>query len=94
MTLAQVQKFIRSGQLDNAELDLVAEAVRYARSQLTRQAVQSFRVGTTVKFHSNRNNQTYYGRVDKVGRKYLTVNCGADGRYRVPGSMLNAWESV
>lgn len=94
MTLTQVQKFIRSGQLENSDLDLLADAVRYARSQLTRQAVQSFRVGTTVKFHSPKNNKTFYGRVDKVGRKYLTVNCGVDGRYRVPGSMLNAWESV
>jgi hypothetical protein len=80
---------IMFGGFTNAELDGVTEALRFARSQLTKQNTRALRAGDVVKFTSNRNGITYQGTVEKVKLKYVLVATPA-GRYNVPANMLEA----
>lgn len=78
---------IMFGGFTNDELNNVAEALKFARAQLTKQNRRSLRPGDAVKFTSNRNGRTYQGTVEKVKVKYVLVNTPV-GRYNVPANML------
>lgn len=87
MNLNQVKAEILTGNFNNAELDELSEAIRYARAQLGKTVVRQLQPGASVKFVSNRNGQTYLGTVEKVAIKNVVVRT-AMGRYRVPANML------
>ena len=94
-TLQNINSAIVSGQFTNDELNRIAEAIQFARSQLTRQNTGSLVIGTRVKFTSSRSGVTVYGTVDKVNRKFINVletNPGrlSSGIWRVPANMLEA----
>lgn len=80
---------IMFGGFTNAELEGVAEALRFARAQLTKATRRSLTTGDVVKFTSNRNGVTYQGTVEKVKLKYVLVST-PQGRYNVPANMLEA----
>ena len=88
-TIQQINSAIMFGNLSNAELNSVIDAVKFARAQLTKQKTRSFRVGDTVKFTSSRNGLTYTGTVRKVKIKFVLVGTNA-GVYNVPANMLEA----
>jgi len=75
-------------QMDNDQLDQVIEAIKMKRQYLTKQATRSFVVGDIASFTSSRTGRDVNGKVIKVARKYITLDCGADGQWRVPGNML------
>ena len=87
--LGTVRSLIISGVFTNQDLDSIADALRFARSQLTKQNTRALRAGDTVKFTSNRNGVTYSGTVEKVKLKYVLVST-PQGRYNVPANMLEA----
>jgi hypothetical protein len=87
--LETVRSAIISGRFSNQELDAIADALRFARSQLTKQNTRALRAGDIVKFTSNRNGITYQGTVEKVKLKFVLVATPA-GRYNVPANMLEA----
>lgn len=87
ITVQQVNAAIISGQFTNDEINTIVDAIKFARSQLTRQATGQIRTGASVKFTSNRDQITYTGTVTKVARKYITVSTSR-GLFRVPGNML------
>lgn len=87
--LGTVRSAIISGRFSNQDLDSIADALRFARSQLTKQNTRALRAGDVVKFTSNRNGITYQGTVDKIKIKYVLVNT-PQGRYNVPANMLEA----
>jgi len=87
--LGTVRSAIISGRFSNQDLDAIADALRFARSQLTKQNTRALRAGDVVKFTSNRNGITYQGTVEKVKLKYVLVATPA-GRYNVPANMLEA----
>jgi hypothetical protein len=87
--LGNVRSAIISGRFSNQDLDAIADALRFARSQLTKQNTRALRAGDVVKFTSNRNGITYQGTVEKVKLKYVLVATPA-GRYNVPANMLEA----
>ena len=74
--------------MDNDQIDQVIEAIKLKRQYLTKQAVRSFVVGDIVSFTSTRTGRNINGKVKKVARKYVTVDCGVDGQWKVPGNML------
>ena len=78
---------IQYGNLSNAELDQIMEAVKYQRSVLARDVKRQLQRGDTVKFYSTRRGQTLQGAVEKVAIKYVTV-VTSQGRWRVPANML------
>ena len=75
-------------QMDNDELNQVIEAVKLKRQNLTKQATRAMVVGDIVSFTSSRTGRDISGKVKKVARKYVTVDCGVDGQWKVPGNML------
>jgi hypothetical protein len=87
--LGTVRSLIISGVFTNQDLDSIADALRFARSQLTKQNTRALRAGDTVKFTSNRNGVTYSGTVEKVKLKFVLVST-PQGRYNVPANMLEA----
>ena len=87
MDIKQINSAIMFGNLTNDQLNSVIDAVKFARSQITKTQTRSLRTGDTVQFTSNRNGQTYTGTVEKVNRKYIVVR-SANGLWRVPANML------
>jgi hypothetical protein len=88
-TIQQINSAIMFGNLSNVELNSIVDAVKFARTQLTKQKTRSFKLGDTVKFTSNRNGMTYTGTVRKVKIKFVLVSTNA-GVYNVPANMLEA----
>jgi hypothetical protein len=89
MDVKAINSAIMFGKLTNTELSSVIDAVKFARSQLTKQNKRAFQLGDSVKFTSNRNGLTYIGTVRKVKIKYILVNTPG-GVFNVPANMLEA----
>lgn len=89
MTVTEINRAIMFGNLTNDELNSVVTAVKWARAQMTKQNIRSISRGSTVRFTSNRNGQTYTGTVRKIAIKYVTVDTGQT-LFRVPANMLEA----
>jgi hypothetical protein len=87
--LGTVRNLIISGVFTNDDLNSIADAIKFARSQLAKQNARNFWSGDTVKFTSARNGVTYTGTVEKVKVKFALVRTNA-ARFNVPLSMLEA----
>lgn len=88
-TIQQINTAIMFGNLTNTELSSVIDAVKFARTQMTKQKTRTFKLGDAVKFTSNRNGLTYVGTVNKVKIKYIIVKTGSS-LFNVPANMLEA----
>ena len=86
-TVRQIKSAIISSNLSNDDLNELALALRFARSQLVKEVKRSLRVGDTVKF-TGRNGVTQ-GTLEKVAIKFATVKVGFTN-WRVPVNMLEA----
>lgn len=73
--------------MDQADLNRVIEAVKFARAQNHREATRRIGLGDTVEF-DGKSGRTLTGVVKKVAIKFVTVDCGFDGRWRVPAGHL------
>jgi len=89
MDIKDINSAIMFGNLTNDELTSVIDAVKCARTQLTKQKTRAFGIGDQVKFTSNRNGLTYVGTVNKVKIKFVLVKT-AGGMFNVPANMLEA----
>ena len=89
MSLATITRDILSGDYSNDELNKIAEAVKFARAQITKQNRRSLVVGTRVKFTSSRTGGDITGTVEKVAIKFVTVR-SSGGLWKVPANMLTA----
>ena len=87
MDIKEINSAIMFGNLTNDQLSSVIDAVKFARTQMTKQKTRAFKLGDSVKFTSNRNGMTYVGTVRKVKIKYVLVSTPA-GVYNVPANML------
>ena len=74
-------------QMDNDQLNQVIEAIKLKRNHLATQAVRSFMIGDIVGFTGKRGQQVS-GKVKKVNKKYVVIDCGSQGQWRVPGNHL------
>lgn len=88
LTIQEINAAIIGGNFTNEQLESVNDAVRYARSRITAQTVRKLRVNDKVSFVHSRNGLTYTGKVAKVNPKFIRINCGASGMWRVPANML------
>lgn len=86
-TIQQVNSTIMFGDFTNDQLNSIISAVKFRRSQLTRETKRQLRVGSQVKFSSTKTGQTVVGTVNKVAIKYVTV-ATPQGLWRVPANML------
>lgn len=89
MTLNEIQTAILNTTLDNEELNILAEAIKYKRSQVGRQVARTLAIGTAVKFTDTRSGRIYTGTLEAIKIKNASVATPV-GRYRVPLNMLSA----
>jgi hypothetical protein len=89
MNIKDINSAIISGVFTNDDLNSIANAIKFARAQLSKQNARSFWAGDSVKFTSARNGVTYTGTVEKVKLKYALVRT-ANTRYNVPLNMLES----
>ena len=78
---------IRNGNLNNDDLNLIIEAVKFARKQLAQTAKRDLKIGDNVNFTSTKTGQNVTGMVTKIAVKYVTVRT-VNGLWRVPANML------
>jgi hypothetical protein len=88
LTIQQVNSAIMFGDFTNEQLNSIAQAVKYRRSQIVKQQACILRPGDSVKFTSRGN--TYFGTVEKIKIKNALVKIGSFSKYNVPMSMLEA----
>lgn len=88
MNVDRINSAIIQGNLTNDELHTVIEAVKFARSQLSRKTKASLMVGDSVNFTSSKTGKNVTGLVTKIAIKYVTVRTAA-GLWRVPANMLS-----
>jgi translation initiation factor 2B subunit (eIF-2B alpha/beta/delta family) len=88
MTSAEIARAIIATSLTNDELNQLTDAIRFSRSQLAKQNKRQLSLGASVRFHSSRTGFTMNGKVKKIAIKFVTVDCGASGSWRVPANML------
>ena len=89
MNIQDIKSAMISGTFTNDDLNTIADAIKFARSQLAKQNARSFWAGDSVKFTSNRNGVTYTGTVEKIKLKYALVRTN-NQRFNVPLSMLES----
>ena len=82
---------IRNGDLNNDDLNLIIEAVKFARKQLAQTAKRDLKIGDNVNFTSTKTGQNVTGMVTKIAIKYVTVRT-VNGLWRVPANMLTRVE--
>ena len=87
--IQQVNSAIMFGNFTDTELTSILSAVQFARAQLRKEKIRSFRVGDNVKFTSTKRGVVINGTVTKVAIKYVTVKDGYT-LWRVPANMLEA----
>ena len=91
MNIDRINSAIIQGNLTNDELTTVIEAVKFARSRLSRQTKASLMTGDNVSFTSSKTGKTMTGFVTKIAIKYVTVKT-LGGLWRVPANMLSKVE--
>jgi hypothetical protein len=87
--LQEIRSAIRAGSFTNDELNILGDAIKYARAELGRDIKHTISVGAAVKFTSSRDGSVYTGKVRKINIKYVIVDTPRGG-FRVPASMLTA----
>jgi hypothetical protein len=86
-TINEVTHAIMFGDFNNQQLEAVAQAMRYRRTQLSKEAKRSIAPGATVKFYHPRQGCDITGTVNRIKQKYILVDT-AQGRYNVPANLL------
>lgn len=89
MNVMEINTEILQGGFTNEQLNSITDAVRFARARLADQTKRTLRVGSQVKFTSNRNGSVYKGTLESIKIKNAIVATQM-GRYKVPMNMLEA----
>ena len=88
MKVQDINSAIISGIYTNDDLNSIIHALKFARTQLTKQQARALRVGDQVRFSSRGN--TYFGTIERLKLKNAFVKVGNFSRYNVPMNMLEA----
>ena len=78
MNIQEINSAIMFGNLSNDQLNSVISAVKYARTQLTKQQGRALRQGDAVKFTARGN--TFFGTIERVKLKNAFVRVGNASR--------------
>ena len=87
MTVNDMVAELMAGRLDNRELEMVARALKFARSQLGNEVKRDLRPGVSVKFYHPKQGRDVTGTVNRIKQKYVLVDTQG-GRYNVPANLL------
>lgn len=92
-TIQDINSSIIAGHFDNDQLDSIIMAIKFARSQLTKENTRSMVLGSRVEFVNPRSGRVVVGNVVKVARKFISVREPASmTTWRVPANMLKVAE--
>ncbi len=86
-TISEINHEIMQGSFTNDQLNAIALAIKYRRSQLAREVKVIIRVGDTVKFYHPKLGQDLQGAVTRVKIKNILVKT-QQGLYNVPANLL------
>jgi len=73
-------------QMNNDEINQIVDAIKLKRTHLARQTASNLVVGDLVSFEGRRGHTS--GRITKINRKTVVVDCGGQGMWKVTASML------
>ena len=90
-SIQDINSAIMFGNFTNDQLNSIMMAVKFARNQLVQSNKRFFNLNAKVKFVNGRTGRTMHGKILKIAQKNITVDCGSDGRWRVPANMLSSW---
>lgn len=88
MDIKAINSAIMFGNLTNAEINSIVDAIKYARAQRAKAQARALRAGDQVRFTSRGN--IYFGTIERVKLKNAFVKVGNFSRYNVPLNMLEA----
>ena len=86
MTAQDIIREIRQGSFTNDDLNAMAQAIQFARSQLVHEVKRDLSPGVTVSFR-DRYGSRVTGTVESIKIKNAIIST-TRGRYRVPCNML------
>lgn len=87
LTVTEIKQAIMFDGFTTDDLEVLANALKYARSQLARQNANTLNVGSSVTFRDMKRGVTYIGTLEKIKQKYALVRT-TQGRFNVPLSLL------
>jgi hypothetical protein len=87
--IQQVNRSIMFGKWTDIELRSMADAIRFAQSELRKQVKRQLDVGVQVRWSSAKNPWGATGKVTKIAVKYVTVRNDKDSTlWKIPANML------
>jgi hypothetical protein len=90
-SIQQVNSSIMFGKWTDVELRSMADAIRFAQTNLRKRVKASLFVGDKVRWVSSKNPGGARGTVKKIAIKYVTVTNDKDGTlWKIPANMLEA----
>jgi len=90
-TIEQVNSQIMFGSFTNEQLNSILAAVKFRRSQLTKETKRALMLGDVVKFTHPRTGRTHQGNVVKINIKNIKVREGIT-TWNVPANLLTVAE--
>ena len=87
MNVDQIVTELMRGTLTNDDIERVAQALKYARSQVGKTIKRQLTPGASVKFYHPKQNFYIAGTVNRIKQKYVLVDTPR-GRYNVPANLL------
>lgn len=87
MNTNDIVSVLMSGTLNNDDIERIAQALKFARSQLGNEIKRDLRPGVSVKFYHPKQNFYVAGTVNRIKQKYVLVDT-PQGRYNVPANLL------
>lgn len=79
-------------QMNSDEINQIVDAIKLKRTHLARQTASNLVVGDLVSFEGRRGHTS--GRITKINRKTVVVDCAGKGMWKVTASMLRKVEAA
>ena len=91
--IQQLNRSIMFGTWTDVELRSMADAIRFAKTNLRKQVKRQLDVGVQVRWSSPKHTGGAHGTVTKIAIKYVTVRKDSDGTlWKIPANMLEIVE--
>jgi hypothetical protein len=87
ISISDVNHAIMHGDFTNDQLNSIIAAIKFRRTQLTREAKREMRPGIAVKFYHPKLGMDIHGTVNRIKQKFILVDT-SKGRYNVPANLL------
>jgi len=85
----EISRQIWLATLTNAELDGILATIKMKRDAISAANIREMLIGDMVEWESGKRNMKLTGIVQKLGRKFIEVDAGLQGRWKVPANMVS-----